>query len=834
MRRTLFIFLFAGIGFAQKYHPAVQYIFPLPGSDKIPQLATVILRLQPEYLSEITDLDNLITVEGDKVYEGETFFATDDATIIFRPDTRLRRDDVVHVTVAADQFGKSPFEYDFTVVSSEQTASPAPVAVVENHGINPKKNAHIRVINGIAVPGDFPVLSIMKSGQTAPGKIFFGSHFVNPGYGNYLIICDNTGTPCFYRRYDRAMSSGNFMLQPTGVLSAFLRTPTEYIVLDGNYEEIDVYQCGHGYATDSHEFQLLENGHALMIAEEYLHIDMSQVVENGQKDALVLGSHVQELDGNKNVIFEWRSWDHFRIEDAVYEDLTSSRIDYVHLNSIAEDYDGHLVVSSRHQSSVTKINRQTGELIWQVGGEQNQFDFINDEWMLSHQHDARPVPGKPDCYTIFDNGNHRKPEFSRVIEIKVIPNRKRVHKLWEYRFQPDHYSYMMGSAQRLDNGNTFIDFSTKAPVMACEVTPGGVTVFELQGNGCSTYRTRRYPWNGKAKTPYLLVENLGYVINLIFNKFGDETVQHYNIYYGTTENPTRLLAQTENTWFQAFGLKNKTRFFFRVAAVHHDGRESGFSNQEKVFIDYVEPGINMVENGEFENDTGWTLLTSGNANASGSIDAENRYHIHIDHAGNLPEHIQLVQENCILLQGQEYLFEFDACAGTNRVLEAVVENKKTCLNYGQTSPTYIKKKMARYSCSFVMTRPSDANAQIAFKCGRTQADVYIDNVSLTQVNNMAVPSKTQTSGPQKSVLYANYPNPFNAATEIKYMLPKAARVQLEVFNPLGRKVAVLVDGKQPAGEHRVRFPAGHLVSGVYFYRLTVGGFSQVRKLLLIK
>ncbi|MBN1999363.1 aryl-sulfate sulfotransferase [candidate division KSB1 bacterium] len=835
MKRIIVLFLFVTtVAFAQKYHPAIQYIFPLPESENIPQLATIILRVLPEYRSLITGLDNLITVTGEKQYEGETFFATDDVTIIFRPSTRLRRGDKIQVSIAADQFGKSVFQYNFSVVESQMSLTPPPV-VVEGHG-RPAPTAHtgLRIINGVAVPGDFPVISTIKSGQTAPGKIFFGSHFIDPGYGNYLVICDNNGMPLFYRRYDRALTSGNFTLQPTGVLTAFLNTPTEYIVLDQNYDEIDTYRSGHGYSTNRHEMQLLENGNALMIAEEYLQIDMSQIVDGGRKDALVQANHLQELDRDKNVIFEWRSWDHLNIADAMNEDLTAANIDYVHMNSIAVDYDDNLVVSSRHQNEVTKIDRQTGEIIWRLGGPNNEFEFVNDTWMLSHQHDVRPVPGQPDQYTMFDNGNNRDPEISRVVEFKVIMDRKRVRKMWEYRFEPDRYLYMMGSAQRLDNGNTFIDLSTKSPLTALEVTPGGEQVFAITSYGSSTYRSRRYEWNGKARIPYLIVENLGYVVNLIFNKFGDQDVQYYNINYGTEQNPTKLLALTENTWFQAFGLKNNTRYFFRVTAVDQNGMESDYSNQEEVTVSYVDPGTNMVKNGGFESDNGWTLLTTGDADATGSIDSQGRYQVHIVEADDELSRIQLIQDNCVLLQGQEYLFEFDACADENRIVEGIVENIKTNNNYGKISPTFITKKMDHYSYSFVMVQPSDANARIAFKCGGEPEDVYIDNVSLKQVNNSNVQPDKIASPVPGCTLYANYPNPFNAATEIKYFIPKNMQVRLEVFNKLGQKVAVLIDREQPAGEHRIRFSAGHLVSGIYFCRLTAGGFSQVNKLVLVK
>ena len=83
-------------------------------------------------------------------------------------------------------------------------------------------------------------------------------------------------------------------------------------------------------------------------------------------------------------------------------------------------------------------------------------------------------------------------------------------------------------------------------------------------------------------------------------------------------------------------------------------------------------------------------------------------------------------------------------------------------------------------------------------------------------------------------LQQNFPNPFNPQTEIRYRLPVAGRVTLEVFNLLGQKVATLTDRLQPAGEHRVIFRADGLGSGIYFYRLRAGNFESAKKMLLIQ
>ena len=83
-------------------------------------------------------------------------------------------------------------------------------------------------------------------------------------------------------------------------------------------------------------------------------------------------------------------------------------------------------------------------------------------------------------------------------------------------------------------------------------------------------------------------------------------------------------------------------------------------------------------------------------------------------------------------------------------------------------------------------------------------------------------------------LLQNYPNPFNPTTTIRYGVPYRSRVRLTVFNTLGQQVAVLRNGEEEAGYHEVTFDGAGLPSGVYFYRIQSGSFTETKKLLLVR
>lgn len=228
-------------------------------------------------------------------------------------------------------------------------------------------------------------------------------------------------------------------------------------------------------------------------------VNMSQIVQGGDTAALVTGLIIQELDENKNVIFQWRSWDHFRITDATHENLLDDTIDYVHGNAIDLDHDGHILISSRHLDEITKINRQTGNIIWRLGGKNNQFNFVNDSIRFSHQHSIRKMENGN--YLLFDNGNYHSPPFSRAVEYKLDNIQNTATLVWQYRNSPNTFAFAMGNIHRLENGNTIIGWGSATPTVS-EVRPDGLKVFQLSfAFGIFSYRAFRYVWE---ETPVVL------------------------------------------------------------------------------------------------------------------------------------------------------------------------------------------------------------------------------------------------------------------------------------------------------------------------------------------
>jgi hypothetical protein len=405
-------------------------------------------------------------------------------------------------------------------------------------------------------------------------------------------------------------------------------------------------------------------------------------------------------------------------------------------------------------------------------------------------------------------------------------------KVWEFRYDPDIYSNMMGNTQRLPNGNTFINWSNWPPGFACEVNPEGEVLFEMDLE-VSSNRIRRFEWDGMMDAPYLMAEPQSTGVVLIFNQFGDPDVDHYRIYGDTTSGPATLLAETAETHLYLSGLENSEAWYFTVTGVDGGGNESVGSNEVRVETRFIQPGESSILNGDFsQGDRNWTLLQSGAASAWGSIDNQGQYHIQIADGGGEMADVQLRQTGVGLVHGKRYRFEFDAYSETNRVIEAIIiREDPPHVNYGRINPSALQPFSRHFTYEFEMTDPMDLNATLVFNCGASDGDVYVDNVSLREIPTCV---SEQEDHPEAWKLNQNYPNPFNPATKITFSLGRDEQVNLFLYNILGQRVAVLLDEFKPKGSHSVNVDGSTLSAGLYFYKLQTTSFNDIRKMILLK
>ena len=480
------------------------YVSPLPGSARLRPETSVIARYDRDISPAASTVRTSGSVSGE--HSGRTVLSDDRRTVVFRPDRPFVSGERVEVSVSLEQ-DQAPTTFWFEVMAGP---SPEIDAMRQLELPGPVGRA-----TAVADSGGPPPISAIVLDPTAPGKLFIAPfQGLDPNTPSYLLIVDNHGRPLFERK--RPSPCTDFKLQPDGRLTWYDQAMSQFVAMDTTtYAIVDSFACDNGYITDLHELLLLPNGHALLLGLDPQYVDMSKIVEGGNPAASVLGMIIQELDAEKNVVFEWRSWDHFAITDATHEDLTAEDIDYVHSNAIEIDADGNLLLSSRHMDEITKIDRTTGATIWRWGGKHNEFEFI-DDFGFSHQHAIRRLPNGH--YTMFDNGNFHPVHASRAVEYELDQEARTARAVWQYANGTETYGFAMGNVQRLENGNTLVSFGTGKPDVI-EVAPDGSKVLEMSlPAGIFSYRVSRATW-GPEETQPIAVEAGSYLSEAAPNPF---------------------------------------------------------------------------------------------------------------------------------------------------------------------------------------------------------------------------------------------------------------------------------------------------------------------------
>jgi hypothetical protein len=105
--------------------------------------------------------------------------------------------------------------------------------------------------------------------------------------------------------------------------------------------------------------------------------------------------------------------------------------------------------------------------------------------------------------------------------------------------------------------------------------------------------------------------------------------------------------------------------------------------------------------------------------------------------------------------------------------------------------------------------------------------IYVDS-TISGITN------SNTASPDKFLLFQNYPNPFNPGTNIRYQIINNSYITLKIFDILGKEIAALVNEKQNAGIYNIEWDAENYSSGIYFYKLTADGFTDIKKMVLLK
>ena len=341
-----------------------EYVSPSPGATLVLPATTIAFRpgATINRQSLISDLFHVVGTLSGK-HTGQVVLADDQRTVIFKPNEPFALGENVTVDITSGLLSAAGKGLDGTSFTFRITPHATPQAPARASDFYPQQPRDSLATPNAPSQSNFDYLTLpspfLAYTVTTPangigdGKLFLAPFPGINGFHPYLLMLDEAGQPVYYKQLVTNTIDTDFKRQPNGLLTYFDGALHYYVAMDSSYNIVDTYQAGNGYGTDLHELQVTPGGHALLMAYDYQTIDMSQLAPGGLPTATVVGLIVQELDSAKNVVFQWRSWDHFNITDTT-EPLTDTVVDYVHGNAIDLDDDGNLMISSRHMDEITK------------------------------------------------------------------------------------------------------------------------------------------------------------------------------------------------------------------------------------------------------------------------------------------------------------------------------------------------------------------------------------------------------------------------------------------------------------------------------------------------
>ncbi len=581
---------------------AGMFINPRPGARHANPQTTLSLRpgevLTRGDLPTLRSLHVVGSLSG--VHTGEILLARDNRTVIFKPDQSFLAGETV--TVASQQTGAFPaLRYSFRInpdpldeatiqrlneqfYQLEETERANRGRAVRTSTSTPQVSGD--ELNELALPDVFPEYSFtaVDSGLV-PGYLYL-TVSNNHLQVYYAVILDNEGEIKFFKRIQDHRFEDLHPMTAANRIAYFDSELQGYEILDGStYVPVDTITGANGYDTDMHELLMLEDGTTWQILHDYRIVDLTHL--GGREDALVLGMGVQEQDPDGNVVFEWLSLDYIPVGDSDdrYVNYNGNLVDYCHMNTIELDDDGNLLLSLRNLHEITKVNYDTGEIMWRLGGgETNEFEYLNNSPMFSMQHDIRRLDNGN--ITLFDNGVDMFPEYTYVKEYEVDTVNMSVDMVWSYAQDPPTFSMYRGNSLRHDNDNTVIGWGL------CEVGTPLVSEINLDGEellAATFYNTGNYRWHGYRayKSPLIGVAEKPYVdfslrdscIVLYMYQFGREDIVSYDIYLDTDTEPTTFFANTSDSVYILHTLDPSEEYHVRVRSINEDGEVSGWSNE---------------------------------------------------------------------------------------------------------------------------------------------------------------------------------------------------------------------------------------------------------------
>ena len=367
-----------------------------------------------------------------------------------------------------------------------------------------------------------------------------------------------------------------------------------FYILDNHYNVIQTISAFKGFTADEHELLITPKNTALFFGSKVVSMDLRPY--GGPQQGAIHDFSIQEVDlATNQLIFFWDALDHIPLNSThmpVSSATESSNVwDPYHLNSLglisgSED----ILFSGRNTWTIYRLNRSTGNFVWQLTGDGTGDFSIPEEGLFSWQHDARFLPGN--VISMFNDNccgyessvpTGNIPSHGLILSLDLTNMVANVQS--SYYHNPNVNSSSQGNTQNLANGNKFLGFGsygyfTEYAAQGNNENTSWVNVLysaQMPGNNIS-YRTYRNTWIGKPAYPPDIAVNTANNQTIVYASWNGATeVAGWQVYAGTQPHMLSLVSSANKNGFETAINVGTGWTFFQVKAVNSTGQIIGTS-----------------------------------------------------------------------------------------------------------------------------------------------------------------------------------------------------------------------------------------------------------------
>jgi hypothetical protein len=369
-------------------------------------------------------------------------------------------------------------------------------------------------------PTSPPPVTVLTHGNIGNGDFFVSPFGGTASYANGPEILDQNGNVVWFHPVPAGQEASDFRTQTyegqpvltwwQGTGLGGLAQGTDYIYND-QYQPIATVNAGNGLSADGHEFLITPQNTALILSYTTATADLTSI--GGPPNQTVIDGVVQEIDiKTGNVLFQWNSADHvpYSQSEQPLPASPSTPWDWFHINAVKLDTDGNLLIDARDTWTTYKVNRSTGQIIWQLGGKASSFklqaapgqSLNNAGEIFAWQHDAEAQGNN--VYTLFDNesagagntGSGSTSEYgtSRAVTVKLDPWSHTATLIKSFNQPEGLIAPSQGNSQLTADGNTVVGWGS-LPYFS-EFDSSGDLLYNAEfPAGVNSYRAYLLPWS---------------------------------------------------------------------------------------------------------------------------------------------------------------------------------------------------------------------------------------------------------------------------------------------------------------------------------------------------